>query len=67
MLHTKSWRLSQLMAFAEGDPGRTEPGVEVVIASEDVDNAHVVLLVQQASLRRAHLDQLEKLSMPVPS
>src|SRR5688572_11532110 len=55
-------------ALAESYTRRApEPGLEVSgVAGEDVDDAHVALLLEQAGLRRAHLDQLETLPLPVP-
>src|SRR5215218_8310064 len=69
-LHAPREDLSTLAvdgALAEGYARRaTEPGVEVFgVAGEDVNDAHVVLLFQQARVRRADLDQPEALSVIV--
>src|SRR5215208_4169290 len=55
-------------SFAEGYARRaSEFRVEVLgVAGEDVDDAHVVLLTQQASLRRAGLQQREAFALTVP-
>jgi hypothetical protein len=46
--------------------GTSQPGLEVFgVAGEDVDEAHVILLAQQAGPRRAHLEQLEVFPLPV--
>src|SRR3712207_9521582 len=54
-------------SFAGGDAiGTSQLGREVLgVAGEDVDEAHVALLIQQTGLRRAHFEQLETFPLPV--